>query len=168
MDMQGWLSKQHCGYYRIPLDQLCLISHSVLFEALSYSPPVLQGRTDYTVDVKVHMLMPNQYPCIPNWHYDMVPRVDGEQDFSKVDTSQRMYLWVSNPPLTEFADGRIIKPKEWIEFTQLDLHRGTVSTEHCWRMFIRIAPVELVPPAPKKQWLRRHSQVYLDPNTFRW
>lgn len=29
---------------------------------------------DGVIDVKIHMLMPNQYPCIPNWHYDLVPQ----------------------------------------------------------------------------------------------
>ena len=29
---------------------------------------------EYAVDVKIHMLMPKQFPCIPNWHRDFIPR----------------------------------------------------------------------------------------------
>ena len=29
---------------------------------------------DIVIDSRVHMLMPNWYPCIPGWHHDDVPR----------------------------------------------------------------------------------------------
>ena len=48
------------------------------------------------------MLMPNQWPCIPNWHYDNVPRdQDGNQRFDLVDESKVMLMWVSGHPLPE-------------------------------------------------------------------
>lgn len=40
--------------------------------------------TVFTWDVKIHMLMPNQYPCIPNWHFDNVPRINGIQKFDLI------------------------------------------------------------------------------------
>lgn len=63
--------------------------------------------TSMIVDVKVHMLMPNQWPCIPNWHQDFVPRdpQTKEKRPELIDPSQKMWLWLSNPPLTEFKDG---------------------------------------------------------------
>jgi hypothetical protein len=123
----------------------------------------------YTIDIKVHMLMPGQFPCIPGWHLDLVPRgSDGKQMMDRIDASQKMYLLVSGPPITEFRDGRKIVPGEFTEFTQLDEHRGTVSTEHCWRMFIRIAPSSIYPKNEPEMTSRRHCQVYLDAETFKW
>jgi hypothetical protein len=126
----------------------------------------------YTFDIKVHMLMPGQYPCIPNWHFDMVPR-DGQ---NKVQLDKRkdtpMYLWLSNGPYTEFkADVGVIQvpSKTWVEFTQFDEHRGVASTGHQWRMFVRAVPKEF--RAPKhltESASRRHAQVYLDASNFKW
>lgn len=124
---------------------------------------------DYIVDVKIHMLMPNQYPCIPNWHYDNVPRDENfKQRFDLIDESKTMFLWVSSEPLTEFKETGIIKAKEWFAFNQKDLHRGTMSKIHTWRTFIRLTPEPLLKPAPVNKWIRRHSQVYLDVNNFKW
>lgn len=122
----------------------------------------------YVVDVKVHMLMPGQWPCIPNWHYDNVPRDEElKQRFDLIDTSKLMFLWLSGPPLTEF-ENKIVRPRTWIRFTQKDKHRGTMSDIHTWRIFIRLTPEPLLKPASPDKWLRRHSQVYLDASKFTW
>ena len=113
------------------------------------------------------MLMPNQYPCIPNWHYDNVPRVNGVQDFSKVKLYYPMYLWLSGPPFTEFRDGRKMEPATWVQFNQADEHRGTMSQDFQWRCFIRATHREILAPKPGDS-LRRHSQVYLDAASFKW
>lgn len=125
---------------------------------------------DWYVDVKIHMLMPNQWPCIPNWHSDLVPRDEfGALMPEKVDQTQRMYLWLSGPPYTVFFDERKVEPNTWIEFDQLDVHRGTMSEAHQWRMFIRVAPGSLVQrPNKGLDVLRRHTQVYLDSKNFTW
>ena len=125
---------------------------------------------DYYVDAKVHMLMPNQYPCIPNWHRDAVPRDEDNKFIEDAkDINQKMYLWISGTPITEFVGDIELKPKEWLEFTQTDVHRGTVSTKHQWRLFIRLTPASLVSrPNTGKDALRRHSQVYLDSSNFTW
>lgn len=125
---------------------------------------------DFTWDVKVHMLMPSQYPCIPNWHYDNIPRLNNVQDFSLVKTHLPMYLYVSGEPLTEFQkeDGTIFKipAQTWFRFTQKDLHRGTISKDFQWRGFIRATHQEI--QKPRESYQRRHSQVYLDAATFKW
>lgn len=131
---------------------------------------------EYVVDAKVHMLMPNQWPCIPNWHRDFVPRDnDGVliEDPSLINTDNKMFLWLSGPPFTEFADrlGRtwFVESKTWHEFTQLDYHRGHMSESFQWRLFIRLAPRAIVPRVFNgDDCLRRHSQVYLDVNNFLW
>ena len=124
---------------------------------------------DYIVDIKVHMLMPNMWPCIPNWHCDMVPRdANGKLQPDKINLNEKMFLWLSNPPLTEFKDGRVVKPNEWIEFTQNDLHRGFASTEHIWRVFIRMTPKTIYPLVNANSYMRRHTQVYLDADDFFW
>ena len=121
---------------------------------------------DFVYCIKVHMLMPGQWPCIPNWHLDFVPRKNGQKIVSKITPEHPMYLWCSNAPLTEFKDGRAVEPGEWVKFNQLDLHRGVASSEHIWRVFIRATHKELV--KDKKCFKPRHSQVYLDSNNFEW
>jgi hypothetical protein len=125
---------------------------------------------NYYVDAKVHMLMPGQFPCVPNWHGDAIPRdADGNLLPDECDESQRMFLWLSGPPLTEFKDGRKVEPRKWMEFGQLDIHRGIVSNEFTWRLFIRLMPESLVVrPRRGEKCLRRHSQVYLDSKRFEW
>jgi len=124
----------------------------------------------YTVDVKVHMLMPGQFPCIPNWHGDAIPRdADGNLLMDECDDELTLWLWLSGPPITEFRDGREVKPCTWIPFKQRDIHRGVVSEDFQWRLFIRLMPNELVVrPRSGELCLRRHSQVYLDSNKFTW
>lgn len=162
--MIDW-TKQHCGVILATYDEMVELMPDVvpIIETFPENPK------DFIWDVKVHMLMPNQFPCIPNWHYDMVPRVNGKQDFSLVKTEFPLYLWISGNPLPEFEDGREVKPQTWIRFTQLDLHRGTMSKEHTWRGFIRACHKEI---APKRKEgvnaFRRHCQVYLDANNFTW
>jgi len=124
----------------------------------------------YFVDVKVHMLMPGQYPCIPNWHYDFVPRDgDGIKQWHMRDARNKMFLWLSGPPITQFRDGREVVPKEWMEFTQFDEHRGVISDKFQWRLFIRVAPENLIPfKAKGDDRIRRHTQVYLNADNFEW
>lgn len=155
----------HCGLFHCPLSEAYKLMPDLasIFE----SAPIIEGEK-YVVDVKIHMLMPNQWPCIPNWHYDNVPRDEElNQRFDLIDTSKKMLLWVSGEPLTEFETG-FIKEKTWVEFTQADKHRGTMSKIHTWRTFIRLTPEPLLLPASPEKWIRQHSQVYLDVNKFKW
>lgn len=165
--MMDW-SKQHCGVHQATYEQMMELMPDMK-EVVDSFP---DDPTKFTWDVKVHMLMPGQFPCIPNWHYDNVPRVNNKQDFNLVRTDLFMWLYVSNPPLTEFRKGDkrwFIKEKTWTPFTQADEHRGTQSLQFCWRGFVRATPVEIM-QANKggKDPLRRHSQVYLDAANFSW
>ena len=160
------IQKLHPGLFHCPYKEVERLMPEIF-------PIVQECPADYLIDsvldVKIHMLMPNQWPCIPNWHHDLVPRTKvGTQDYTAVNTHKKMYLWLSGAPFTEFSDGEFIKPRSWHGFTQLDSHRGTMSTIFTWRIFIRVAPPEFISVGIPDQWLRRHSQVYLDVNNFKW
>lgn len=155
-------SKQHCGVHQAPV--------RVVRELMPDLEPVLATFPDnaesFTWDVKVHMLMPRQYPCIPNWHTDNVPRVNGIQRLDLVKVELPMYCWVSGAPLTQFKHG-YVSPQCWHRFSQLDEHRGTMAAEFGWRCFIRATHV-LIQRPKHGEWQRRHSQVYLDAETYQW
>jgi hypothetical protein len=166
MNSIDW-SKQHCGVHQASVDQL--LEHMPDLKGLIDSFP--ENPNDFVWDVKVHMLMPHQYPCIPNWHFDNIPRVGGKQDFSLVQLDKPMYLWVSNAPLTEFREGERVwnaDAQTWVRFTQKDEHRGTASGEFTWRGFIRATHKDIMPFKNTHNPLRRHSQVYLDATNFNW
>jgi hypothetical protein len=155
-------SKQHCGVRGAPFGQVLALMPDL--RSLLETFPDMPDR--FTWDVKVHLLMPRQYPCIPHWHTDNVPRLDGIQRFDLNRPDLSMWCWISGPPLTQFKHG-YLTAKTWHRFTQLDEHRGTASADFCWRAFIRATPHEIKAPLAG-DWLRRHSQVYLDSETFQW
>lgn len=161
---QEEIKKLHNGLISCPLNKVRLLMPEVWPIVSSCPLP----HVSYVVDVKVHMLMPGQYPCIPNWHGDFIPR-DGDGNLMPeyINDYDRMFLWLSGPPITEFKDGREVKPQEWVEFGQGDIHRGCVSDDFQWRLFIRLAPEWLVRNDPSS-YLRRHTQVYLDAGNFTW
>jgi hypothetical protein len=127
---------------------------------------------DYVVDVKIHMLMPNQYPCIPNWHFDFMPRNDEGERIPSKTSPLKMYMWLSGTPLTLYKneEGEFTKPvQQWHSFTQNDLHRGQMSEEHTWRCFIRVIPKQFVHSTTiNVGQVRRHTQVYCDSRKFKW
>lgn len=161
-------TRQHCGVHQATYEQLVMLMPD-LKELLKSFP---EDVNDFTWDVKVHMLMPNQYPCIPNWHFDNVPRVNNKQDFDLVKPEKPMYLWLSGAPLTEFRKGGktwSVEPRKWVRFTQKDEHRGTMSEDFTWRGFIRATHKDISPMNRKGgDAMRRHCQVYLDANNFSW
>lgn len=75
---------------------------------------------------KTYELMPGEWPCIPNWHCDFVPRdLNLKRLPEKVTPGVKMYFWISGAPFTEFKRGNesyLVEPKKWIEFDQRDLH----------------------------------------------
>jgi hypothetical protein len=158
-------TKQHCGVHQATIQEFAKHMPEVASMVVETFP---EYADDFIWDVKVHMLMPGQYPCIPNWHYDNIPRVNNEQDFSLIRPDLPMYLWISGGPLTEFRD-RELKAQEWFRFTQEDEHRGVECRVFCWRGFIRGTHKGLMPTEKRgHNPLRRHSQVYLDANKFKW
>ena len=161
--MIDW-SKQHCGVHQAPYAAALALMPD-LFAVLESFPDPL-GPQAFTWDIKVHMLMPRQFPCIPNWHQDFVPRPDGRERHDLITPEYPMWMWLSGPPLTEFRTG-FVRAREWVRFTQADEHRGTPSGDFCWRGFIRATHQKLQPPKPS-DWPRRHCQVYLDAGSYRW
>lgn len=185
------LSLLPCGLFRCPLDQAVLKMPEL--KELFDSAPVADLE-NWEIDVKIHMLMKGQYPCIPNWHCDNVPRIDGKLQYANIDESAPdMLLWVSDSPLTEFLAndvniGRVLKdhgeiaplisnyeletkriPAEtWISMKQNTPHRGTVAEGHTWRIFARLTHKSISPVRPVDDVIRRHCQVYLDATTFTW
>jgi hypothetical protein len=153
---------QHCGIHQSAYEVMIELMPDIKSVIDTFPDDVL----NFTWDVKVHMLMPNQYPCIPNWHCDNVPRENGIQKFELIKHYLPMYIWISGPPLTQFKHGFLL-PEKWHRFSQADEHRGTSASDFCWRGFIRATHKNIV--SPKKGFhLRRHSQVYLDSNTYQW
>lgn len=169
--MIDW-SKSHCGV------MLCTFEKTV--DLMPEVEPILEQlyphlelpKSEYLVDVKVHMLMPGEYPCIPNWHRDFIPRDEERNQLPSLISGEKMYMYVSGEPHTEFANPKTKVPvgdTEWISFTQKDVHRGVMSNIHTWRCFIRAIPAKFVHPGTLNVGtIRRHSQVYLDSKNFKW
>ena len=155
-------AKQHCGVILAPVRQVMELMPDLI--------PLIQtfpdDPMDFTWDVKVHMLMPRQYPCIPGWHRDFVPRVNGRLVDGGIFPEKPMYVWISGPPITQFHNG-YAKAGEWHKFTQNDEHRGTQAADFCWRGFVRAVHKEIRRPNGYG-FLRRHAQVYLDAGDFKW
>ena len=155
--------------------------------------------SEWEMDLKIHMLMKDQYPCIPNWHCDNVPRTEEGTRYDLIEEdSKPMYLWLSDSPTTEFLDRdfdaksfippshgelskwismarewnkvRTIKAptKTWISMGQATPHRGTQAQKNGWRVFVRLTHKSITPVRPVNNYIRRHCQVYLNPETFSW
>jgi len=155
-------SKQHCGVHQADAHTVIKLMPDLQGLLLTFPDDLAH----FTFDVKVHMLMPRQYPCIPNWHVDNVPRVNGVQRFDMIRPELPMYLWVSNAPLTQFQHG-YVQPQCWHRFNQTDQHRGTAAAEFGWRGFVRATHKDIL-PRKEKDHKRIHCQVYLDANEYKW
>ena len=157
---------------------------------------------DYEFDVKIHMLMPDQFPCIPNWHCDNVPRdSNGTLDYAATvkEEAVPMLIWLSGTPCTEFLRSNLqidlpdnhidladqledliyrasqdsplttfLPTQQWVKFRNTSPHRGVVSTQHQWRIFVRATHKSISPVRHQEGILRRHCQVYLDSAKFGW
>lgn len=166
-------SKSHNGVMLCTFSQTIELMPEVAPILDTIIPHLEHKVEDYLVDVKIHMLMPGQYPCIPNWHCDFVPRdLDLKQDRSKI-TGDEMYIWISGAPFTEYKTYQRKVETEagnWTVINQKDFHRGVKSEIHTWRCFIRIIPKWFVHPTTiNVGQVRRHTQVYIDqPDKFKW
>lgn len=159
-------SKSHCGVKKAPIEAV----RHLMPEVVPIIDTFPNDPTEFTWDVKVHMLMPRQYPCIPHWHQDNVPRVAGIQRHDLCAPDAPMYLWLSGAPLTQFKHG-YIQPQRWHKFNQMDEHRGSPAAEFGWRCFIRASHKDIYTPMVTDSlddYQRRHCQVYLDSETYQW
>ena len=164
-------SKSHSGLMLCTLEQAGKLMPEVMPVLAKLSPEFTWD--DYYIDVKIHMLMPDQYPCIPNWHFDFLPRGEDGKRCSNERSDKKMYMWLSSAPLTLYKgkDGKeFTKPaQEWHSFTQSDMHRGQISEDRVWRCFIRVIPKEFLHTVTKNVGeIRRHIQAYCDSSKFRW
>ncbi|KKL71543.1 hypothetical protein LCGC14_2093860 [marine sediment metagenome] len=190
---QEVLQKLPCGIHRGVMADVER-EFSCMVDTLKTAPVNLD---DYEIDIKVHMLMKGQYPCIPNWHCDNIPR-DGNgnliYDIALADVEHPMLLWLSGNPTTEFLENPIyllssprnhgelherlvkdaatykskpIPERTWVSMDQLTPHRGRASEENTWRIFIRLTHKNIVTARPVISVVRRHCQVYL-PADFHW
>lgn len=185
------LQQLPCGLFRAPLDQAYRLMPE--FAELYDSAPV-ERPDQWELDLKIHMLMKNQYPALPNWHCDNVPRdSSGKLDYDSIDDDNpRMLLWISGGPHTEFLSHsdrfedfsnhgemadviREAKPhtvllpsNTWVSMDQMTPHRAVAAREHTWRVFARLTHRSIAPQRPVLSMMRRHCQVYLDPTTFSW
>lgn len=193
------LGDQYCGLFRCPLNEAPFIMPDLdKFFTDACKMLLIEGHdpAEWELDLKIHMLMENQYPCIPNWHCDNVPRVDGKTNYDQVKNDAKpMYLWLSSSPTTQFlkydltfkdiprdhshvsnmlrdnVDPNMLTKapaKTWISMDQHTPHRGTLSTEKCWRVFARLTHNSITPVRPVNNYIRRHCQVYLDSANFSW
>lgn len=159
--MIDW-SKQHCGVHQAPFMEMLKLMPDLRHIVKDFP----DNPDDFTWDVKVHMLMPNQFPCIPHWHCDNVPRINGIQQFNLTRPELPMYIWLSGAPLTQFKHG-FLTPGKWHRFNQCDEHRGIAASEFLWRGFIRATHKDIL-PARDGDWKRVHCQVYVDSQTCQW
>jgi hypothetical protein len=108
------LNSLPCGLFRCDLTE----AYNVMPELaeLYETAPIPRDQYDqWEIDIKIHMLMPRQWPCIPNWHCDNVPRdANGITDYNLAKRvaaeSPPMYLWVSSTPCTQFLSRNITMP----------------------------------------------------------
>lgn len=108
------LNSLPCGLFRCDLNE----AYNVMPElaALYDTCPIPRDQYgEWEIDLKIHMLMPRQWPCIPNWHCDNVPRdSNGFTDYALgrdiADVAPPMYLWVSSTPCTQFLSRDVLMP----------------------------------------------------------
>ena len=91
-----------CGLHRAKLSEAyeLLPELAPLYESAPVSDP-----EHWEIDLKIHMLMKGQFPCIPNWHCDNVPRDAGGKliyNFPIDYEEPPMFVWISGVPRTLF------------------------------------------------------------------
>lgn len=82
-----------------------------LLDRLDYLPDLMNLNPDLNIviDTRVTMTFPGQYPSIPGWHCDDVPRADkySQPDFSRTDSDVNHFLLIfsdnDDVSRTEFA-----------------------------------------------------------------
>lgn len=91
---------------------------------------------------------------------------------SQIGTKLYKYLTDQLNPICEDIDNPIslasIKKNHLLEFDWWNIHRGIAATRHEWRLLIRIADSDFVPPfVNKDDFIRTQQQVYV-PESYGW
>lgn len=154
------LSAGHCGLYRAPL-HLAAGLMPEMRELIESVPRIPRHQWDqYEIDIKVHMLMAGQYPCIPNWHTDMVPRGPDGLRFDLIkERVPEMLLWISDGPETEF----LARPLEMPE-TPKSHHDLAHFIKHGHQRLCRVGWVDQGPP-PMTQFIQPNVWWSMDQQT---
>ena len=82
-----------------------------------------RGENNLVIDTRVNMVMPGQYPSIPGWHCDDVPRKDNnsQPDFSLCSkNTQHFMVLVSDK--AQYISGTEFATKDW----ELDIDQNNV------------------------------------------
>ena len=139
----GVLNSLSCGLFRCKLNQAS-IEMPELAELFNTTPIPLEEHDQWEIDVKIHMLMPRQWPCIPNWHCDNVPRDEnGFTDYAAAENvvanAPPMYLWMNNTPCTQFLSRDVtipFIPKNHSEVAEFIMKLGKNEDFHDDRPFL--------------------------------
>jgi hypothetical protein len=144
------------------------------------------------IDVRVHHLQAGQYPAIPGYHLDWIPRKDkgANPDMSRIPGARHVVMIIGLGSLTKFLAEEVTwdlpdeKPFErttryiekyelptWsvsngqmVQFTSRDWHTATAATGPEWRLFIRASEVDRRPANE----IRNFSQVYIPTQEASW
>lgn len=142
---------------------------------------------DVIIDSKVHMLMENQLPCIPGWHFDEIDRVDGKIDLENntfkthwmcvldfgtgsltrfVDKSEsfsmiKNYAQLNGIIESTLSERRIyaVENNALYEFDCYDAHEGVKAKGNGWRYFIRATAGS---KRKVTNEVRRQTCIYID------
>lgn len=149
------LKRIQAGLINIPFWD-CYNNYPELKDILDSFNPKEFPKELYCFDIRIHSLSPGEYPGIFNWHHDT------NTFKSNIKPTTKLYLWVSNEPLTEFQEYGKIPEKTWFEFNTNDLHRALPSKTFCDRLFIRAAPEIYCYVPSSEERIRTKSIVYLE------
>jgi hypothetical protein len=69
---------------------------------------------NWIIDSRVHMLMPNWFPCIPGWHHDDVPRStpNGQPNYENPEyLSEHLMVVIGKSAMPQFLKTSILLPE---------------------------------------------------------
>lgn len=138
------------------------------------------------IDTRVTMTMPGQYPSIPGWHCDDVPRPNGQPDMRLIKSEVKHLMCIlsdkEDVSCTEFVTENVdvdldenrvwasldeeinklkpmtgfIKPGQIVLFDQNTIHRASPTKQGGWRLFFRLSYTHRKPINE----IRKQVQVY--------
>lgn len=144
------------------------------------------------IDVRIHHLRKDEYPAIPGFHLDWIPRKNKgtEPDMTRIPSGHHVVMIIGETSLTEFLDIPLelefpdtqpfayansyikdhrlpvwnVSSGDLVRFTSRDWHRPVPAQGTEWRLFIRASQVEVRPA----NQIRTQSQVYIPIQEARW
>lgn len=116
----------------------CLYNGGPITTAFIAALPLDWKDNGVVIDSRVHMLMPNWYPCIPGWHHDDVARgKNGQPNYKDMPYRAQHVMGLVNGDIcpTKFAIGEFNLPliesgtvyKEWHKAVEKEIGLKTVK-----------------------------------------